>query len=228
MALSKAITLVESSLPLHQQLAQDIIEASNRLDNTLREQYAGIRDTLRNAGISLTETQKQEVANVWGSVNEYRKQMMGTVKISNGGISLDSLWQQLCQQAPEFFDPMANEAAMPEALATFREAMKPRYENIYGMDRDAVAADLALRIQADLMVALDAREQAKKLYGMRQEYRNACAEAKQEEVKKKNIDRTAAFQDLARELRLAKERGDRKAYEHRMQQYRQLVKEDEM
>ena len=207
-------------------LARDIIDQSTRLDDSVRKQYEGIRKTLRETPISLTDTQKQETANYWGSYGDFRKLMQGTVRIANGGISLDALWAQLAQQAPEFFPMDANEAQMPERLATFREAMKPRYVNNYGMDTDAASADLALRIQGDILAALGAGKQAKQMYGMRQQYREAYQGAKDEQIKETNRQRVAAFRGLAEELRKAKATGNTDAYKHRMEQYRRLVKQE--
>lgn len=77
-------------------LAGEIIEKSVRLtESGAARQYADAREKLRNAQISLTETQKQEVANEYGSVNAYRKAVFGTVNVRSEGTTLESLWGEL-------------------------------------------------------------------------------------------------------------------------------------
>lgn len=62
-------------------LAKKVIEQSTKTDVSHREGYEEIRRRLREKGSSLTDTQKQEAANRYGSYNDWRKSIMGSVKV---------------------------------------------------------------------------------------------------------------------------------------------------
>ena len=73
---------------------------------------------LRGTRIYLDESQRQEAASRYGSYNDYRKHLMGSVLLTNSdGISLDSQWHEWAQQYPNIFDPEISASDMPEALA---------------------------------------------------------------------------------------------------------------
>ena len=81
-------------------------------------QYAkDILHDVRTSRISLSETQKDEAAYRFGSVNDYRKSMMGSVVIANDGVPLDIQWQEWSTTYPDIFDAEITAADMPGALA---------------------------------------------------------------------------------------------------------------
>lgn len=81
-------------------------------------QYAkDILHTLRTSRISLNETQKGEAAYRYGSVNDYRKSMMGSVVIANDGVPLDVQWQEWASTYPDIFNADISDSDMPGALA---------------------------------------------------------------------------------------------------------------
>lgn len=83
-----------------------------------RSQYATeILNTVRTSRIALSETQKGEAAYRFGSVNDYRKSMMGSVVIANDGVPLDIQWQEWSTTYPDIFDAEITAADMPGALA---------------------------------------------------------------------------------------------------------------
>ena len=59
---------------------------------------------LRTLRISLDDEQKQEVASVYGSYNEFRKKNMGRIIFTDDGTPLDTQWQELSAMYPAFFD----------------------------------------------------------------------------------------------------------------------------
>lgn len=130
----------EETTQTAEELAREVIEKSVRLvQNEAAEQYTDVRNQLCEANISLTDTQKQEVASAYGSVGAYRNAVFGTMNVRNEDTSLDSLWGELSEQHPELFPPDTNEAQTPMVIAQFDQMMKPRYENVYGMDTEAAA-----------------------------------------------------------------------------------------
>lgn len=76
-----------------------------------------ILDKVRSMRIRLNDTQTAEAANLYGSVNEFRKRMMGSVVIGKDGTALDEAWQELADLYPGVFDPNVTDGDMPVKLA---------------------------------------------------------------------------------------------------------------
>lgn len=70
-----------------------------------RDEYASeVLKHLRTLRVSLNDEQKQEVASVYGSYNEFRKKNMGRIIFTDDGTPLDTQWQELSKMYPAFFD----------------------------------------------------------------------------------------------------------------------------
>ena len=205
-------------------VCRDVIEKSSKRDESLREQYADVRDMLRRTGISLTETQKQEAANSYGSYDAFRKSVFGSVNLVRDGMSLDALWAQLSEQHPEMFPADTGEAEMVGRLADFAELMKPRYVNPYGMDADAAAYDLAIRIQGDVVGMIGARNAAQQLYGSAKKLQAHYKQQYDEALREKRKARVDKFQQIASDLQAAKEAGDQKKVNQVMGRYRYALR----
>lgn len=214
----------EDTLRAVSEMAKKIIGESRRVDNSLREQYADLRKKLRETGISLTETQKQEAANEAGSYDTYRRSLMGTVKLTNDGISLDAIWGELSSQHPELFPAGTGEAEMVGRLTDFMLLMKPKYENPYGMDMDGAALEMALRIQGDIMGIIGAKEAAQKLYGDARKIRDQFEKDFKARLKEQRKARVEKFQQIAGDLKAAKAAGDAKEQAKVMSRYRAAMK----
>ncbi len=72
---------------------------------------------IRNKGISLTDEQKAEISSKYGSYNNFRKTHMGSMVLSDKGISLERQWQEWAELYPDVFDKDVTAADMPEALS---------------------------------------------------------------------------------------------------------------
>ena len=97
--------------------AQAALEEEEALADAVRENYGGLKQRLRTTRITLTDTQRQEAANIAGSYNQYRRSLFGTFNlVAEGGTSLDSLWQELSEQYPELFPAGTNEGDMMARL----------------------------------------------------------------------------------------------------------------
>ena len=206
-------------------IAREIVESSVRTDVSHREGYEEIRKRLRETGFSLTDTQKQEVANRKGSYNDWRKSVMGSVKAKNDAPSLDSIWGQLSEAAPEYFPADANEAQMPEYIEQFVQAMKPRYENPYGMDVNTAAADLSMRLQADVsrLMGSDGETRAQQLTAASESLR-ADAQARTEKQRaEKQQKRQEEFKRITDQVREAKNSGNDETLKKAMADYRKLM-----
>ena len=83
-----------------------------------------ILNDLKKRRISLDQTQKEEVASGFDSYNNFRKQLIGDITISNDGVSLDSVWQELSELYPDVFNVNENSANMGNVLYDTIQVLK--------------------------------------------------------------------------------------------------------
>ena len=81
-------------------------------------------DTIRGARVTFDEKQKADAKVLSGSFGKYRQSLMGRVNIVNGGISLDTIWQEWASEFPEYFSADTNSNDMPRALLENIETLK--------------------------------------------------------------------------------------------------------
>lgn len=202
-------------------MAKGIIEKSRRLDNTLRDQYKDLRRSMRETAITLTDTQKQEAANITGSYGRYRQSLMGSVRlVSEGGTPLDTMWTEWSGQYPELFTPGLNEGDQVARLAEIKTMFEPKYINEYGENLDAAAADLGMRLYSEALKqvgdAARAQQVTQSLNGMRSRYSKATREA----LQKVRNEQVARFKTIADALQAARQAGDRARQDAIMNDYR--------
>ena len=102
---------------------------------------------LRGSRIYLDEHQKKEAAYQFGSFNAYRKQLFGTVTITDkNAVSLDSKWAELAEMYPDVFDADITSTDMPGALLDAVDSLRNAgmVENWY--DQSAAAQDLLAQV----------------------------------------------------------------------------------
>lgn len=208
------------------EMAKAIIEQNTHLDTTLRDQYSALRKDLRENGVSLTESQKAEAASIYGSYNEFRKALMGTVKLTDKSMTLEARWDELSTMYPEIFRADTVEGDQINALMAFKQMMQPVYVNDYGMDMDTAAVDLGLRIQGDALSIAGAKEASKQLYGSAQKIENRVKKAYDAELKAQKKVKVAQFQEIAERLAEAKKLGDTQGYDSAMADYRKLIRKE--
>ena len=208
------------------EMAKAIIEKNTHLDTTLRDQYSALRRDLRENGVSLTEIQKAEAASIYGSYNEFRRALMGTVKLTDKSMTLEARWDELSTMYPEIFPADTVEGDQINALMAFKQMMQPVYTNDFGMDMDTAAVDLGLRIQGDALSIAGAKEASKQLYGSAQKIENRVKKAYDAELKAQKKAKVAQFQAIAERLADAKKLGDTQGYDNAMADYRNLIRKE--
>lgn len=208
------------------EMAKAIIEKNTHLDTTLRDQYSALRRDLRENGVSLTERQKAEAASIYGSYNEFRRALMGTVKLTDKSMTLEARWDELSTMYPEIFPADTVEGYQINALMAFKQMMQPVYTNDFGMDMDTAAVDLGLRIQGDALSIAGAKEASKQLYGSAQKIENRVKKAYDAELKAQKKAKVAQFQEVAKRLAEAKKLGDTHGYDSAMADYRKLIRKE--
>lgn len=195
-------------------LAKKVLRQSEQMDTTVSDQLTGLKDYLRNTGLSLNEDQKAEAAAMYGSYNDFRRQVFGTIKLTRDGVPLDAAWGELHDAYPWLFD--ADGTDMLESLVHAAELTRPQLVNPYGYNLDEAAADLWLTMQqeyanlpvnrtyADRQKArLDAlrAEQAENLRRMRQEAKDRY----EERLKAVKADNRAKRAELSKQYKKAVE-----------------------
>ena len=122
---------------------------SNEYYKPVRNEEANeILKHLRNTRVSLSESQKKEVAYRYESYNEYRKRNMGRIIFTNDGVKLDSVWQELAELFPGHFDTEISEGDQPLVLMEIIDGLQNAYEvddHHYYSD-EMIAQDLLTKI----------------------------------------------------------------------------------
>lgn len=198
----------EKAQTLADELARKVIDQSRDKDISHREGYEEIRKRLREGRIQLTDTQMQEVASRYGSYNDYRKSIFGSIGLSKEGTSLDSLWGELNGMHPDMFPADTNEAQMPEVLAEFVQRMKPKYVNPYGMNMEGATADLSMRLQAEILRMIGKVEDAAKLEGDANALRESSRQTAQQKRAAERAAQEQRFREIAAEMAEARRNGD--------------------
>lgn len=143
---------------------------------------------VRSGKIKLSEAQKAEAANYFGSYNEFRRVMMGSAVFSEEGTPLDVRWQELCDMYPGRFDRDTVDADQPIMLYEAIGELRNTYNDESGLDLDSVKAQLSAEICAKYIsiptvaqysneYAVKERELLESLKAEKQEYKRIYAES---------------------------------------------------
>lgn len=165
-------------------IAKAVLMESRQVNDEMYVANADLRKYLRTTPISLTSTQKAEVARMFDGANNFRKKLFGSVRITNDGTPLDVAWQELNEKYGEFFPADINEGDMPAHLMDVVNSLQPTVENPFGMNMDDAAADLALRIYDEYFdipeVKTFADKKADELQRVKAKYRNRITEIRED------------------------------------------------
>lgn len=138
----------EVALAKMSEVARSILKEGG---DKIEGEYKELRDYLRTTGISLSEAQKEEAANIFGSYGAFRKAMFGKVKLTNNGADLERIWNaDLKNLAPELFLSDVNALNMPAVLADTVDAIQPRVTPYGTEDIEQGAYDVAMQIYTEL------------------------------------------------------------------------------
>lgn len=129
------------------QPAADWIAAHTETKQQLDPYGAEVLRELRGSRISLDESQRAEAEYQFGSVNALRKQLFGTVTITDkDAVSLDSKWAELSELYPDVFDANTPAADMPGALLDAIDSLKNMGIGEAWYDQEAARQDLLQQI----------------------------------------------------------------------------------
>ena len=165
-------------------VAKAILEKSESLDTSMRDQYSGFLREMREKRISLSDLQKEELAHGYGSYRAGRNRLMGKVIVSDNGIPLDTLWRELCVKYPELFDYDTNEAQQVFRLIEVFDSLKPQMKNEFEGNIDEASAELAYRLYDEYFsvpeLKTEAQKQNNQMIALRAEFKKSLEEAKQQ------------------------------------------------
>ncbi len=174
-----------------QEIAKPVIEESTDVDPYEQQAYKDVRDYVKGLDIRLNDEQKAEVAYYYGSYEKFRKMNFGNFNFTDKGTYLDNLWTEIVDNSYQMLDYDVSSADQPMALVDMLNQLKPAKKNIFGMDKEQAAYDLALDIYRRFFVeqAQDAAnkkvyEKTDRLIVRQQEYRKRVKAAYDESLAK--------------------------------------------
>ena len=127
-------------------IADELIEAQPPTPVPVDGVYGDILTDLKQTPMTLTSTQMQEVADRYGSYENFRRKMFGKWKLSKDGVALDVLWQEWAGQYPEFFDPDMTEGDMVDALVKIYDEAYRAQNAVEYIEKAAVLQPLTMAI----------------------------------------------------------------------------------
>lgn len=174
------------------EVAKAVLEESAVLNTDMSEQYSALREYAKGTKIKLSEQQKKEIAYYYGSYDKFRRKNFGKIRLSEDGSTLDSLWGEMSELWPEFFEPDTHELEQVQTLVNALETIKPFYENpfydgSFDMDIDTASYDLAMRLYEeyyDIPELKTLRQKIEKEY--RDRYDKRVEKIKEQEAAKRH------------------------------------------
>ena len=109
----------EKAVGIATDLAEDIRPAKVEIPY-----YKELTKAIRDCKIALSEQQKSEVAEIYGSYNEFRKQNMGKFTLTDKGTPLDVAWQELSKKYPGAFEQDLTDPEQPLQLSEIYDAAR--------------------------------------------------------------------------------------------------------
>ena len=125
------------------EVARNIAENALVVDDYMYQSYKHLRDYLRKTPMKFSEY--DSVPTSYENFNEFRKMNIGRLKFTKDGMSIDSVYQELAQLYPEFFDSyeQTNSADQLEQILNVLDELRPTTINPFDRQIDQVAMELA-------------------------------------------------------------------------------------
>ena len=142
---------LDEAMPQLRALAKDVINKSSEPIAELEEFYKPIRDMIRTTKITPTAQQKAEIAD-WGS---FVRENRGKIAIAKeGGTTVKSLYKQLAEADPTYFESGISEEDMLQAIADYvNDVAAPEYVNPFGENLDEAIDGLANEMLVEYLTA---------------------------------------------------------------------------
>ena len=202
------------------QIAESILQGNIHRDTQVYEDAAELRAYLRGTTISFNEGQLGEIRSKYGSLQSYRNSLMGKVKLSqNSENTIDSMWGELCDLFPEFFDRETPEGDQPARLYEVAQHIYNRpLANLDGMTDDEARNAIVLDVM-EAVLDMTPRE----TFADRQRAKLDAAKQRLRQLKKELAAQAAEARRTERQAARAANREKRQALS---EQYKQLKSEE--
>lgn len=126
--------------------ARKIISKQEYEDGTTSQEYHELQRTIKNTPVKISDYDKSNIPD-W---NDFKKRAFGNITISNNGIPIDSLYQELSSKLPHLFNSQreTNPADQLQKINDTLKMLKPRKYKLTGKDLEDATEDLALQIMS--------------------------------------------------------------------------------
>ena len=128
-------------------MAREVLSSSELIDNEAYVNYKELRDYLTTNKIKVSDTLKEDITSEYDGFNSFRRQYFGRLNLSlKDGNSIDSIYQELSEKYPEFFNADENISEIEEldSIVDALESIKPKITTF--MDYNNVDMDEAAYI----------------------------------------------------------------------------------
>lgn len=203
-------------------IVRDMLEKSQRVDTTMYDEYRGMRDYLRTTPIRLTDNQWQEVRKRYGSEKEFRRAVMGRLRIAGksdaAAGTLDAHWNEIAEAWPGMFDANTVEGDQVDALLDALDATAKRVENPYEMNLDRMTQDVTAEVYDKYLAIPETVSRNSRALKQQMQQREAAeaerdaaraeaedAQERTEDVKLLNANQAAEIKRLRGELKKAQQ-----------------------
>lgn len=123
-------------------IAADVLSEASVLNDDLYRQYKDLRKYLKATRMMVPENYRNDLD---GGYAAFRKNNFGRLNLVNEGVSVDSVYAELTEMYPEFFNEAetSNPADQVMQIADVLDSLKPVYENPFGGDMDTASEYVA-------------------------------------------------------------------------------------
>lgn len=144
-------------------VGRSILNQSIAKDTTLTDQYKDLRKQIRETKITLGDEDKTSLVDGYAN---FRKKNFGKLRLGEGGIQVDVLYQELAEQYPELFDKsIINAAEQLEQIAMVMDMTAPKVQNPYHAEMD----ELSYMVGQELLAEYQNVRQPRPTYADRKE-----------------------------------------------------------
>lgn len=119
-------------------IADDIINDATIINDDLYNEYKNLREYIKKTKVKISDVDKN---NLPDGYSNFRKNNLKYIKLSDNGTNIESIYQELSDMYPEFFDieEYSTPAEQAEHIAEVMKRLQPYEENPYNYNTDAAA-----------------------------------------------------------------------------------------
>ena len=102
--------------------AEDMVDGIDFIDDSMFTEYRDLRNEMRTTKITISERDAADIPDF----KDWKKSQFGKLRIAKNGIPVDSFYESLCEEYPEWFDyGITHPADQLQAIAEVRDSLEP-------------------------------------------------------------------------------------------------------